>query len=157
MILKNGMDRSIYLLLMLYADDQAPVEGTLKLQKLMFLLEKELIEKGKRLTSEHYSYVPYKYGPMSTDLYDEIEMLLQHGLIEVSGKNDKRKLTTYKITERVRVLVENFLKDNKEAQTILKEIERLKKRFNKLSNFALLNYVYAKYPLYAVKSEIAMR
>ena len=94
---------------------------------------------------------------MSTDLYDEIEMLLQHGLIEVSRKNDKHKLTTYRITERGKMLVRNFLEDNKEARAILREIERLKKKFNKLSNLELLKYVYTKYPLYAIKSEITVR
>lgn len=139
------------MLLMLYACNKEPIEGTLKLQKLMFLLEKELIEKGKRLTSDFYYYVPYRLGPMSIDVYDEIETLTQYKLVDTRRIGEK---TVYKLTDKGERLVRNVLKDNVLVAKILKEIEALKKKFNAMSDKELLRYVYSRYPMYAIRSEI---
>src|ERR1700737_2224795 len=55
------------------------IGGMTRLQKLLFLLEKE---EGLKPSGDGFSFVEYKAGPYSSKLYDDLEFLENLGLIE---------------------------------------------------------------------------
>jgi len=55
------------------------IGGVTRLQKLLFLLEKE---EGVTPQGEGFEFVPYKAGPYSSRLYDDIEFLENLGLLQ---------------------------------------------------------------------------
>lgn len=57
------------------------VSGITRLQKLLFLLEQE---EGLRPTTDGFEFTPYKAGPFSSKVYDDLELLENLGLIESS-------------------------------------------------------------------------
>lgn len=52
--------------------------GMTRLQKYLFLLEKE---SGLILTEAGYNFIPYKAGPYASELYDDLELLENLGMI----------------------------------------------------------------------------
>lgn len=128
-----------------------PVKGNLRLQKLVFLLEKEIIEKkGYMLSNELYEFRPYNYGPYSEDVLDDVELLKDLGLI-TTGTNEKE---FYKITNKGIEVLNRLIEKNPNLKNIMSEIENLKKRWNNVPLKKLLQYVYRKYPEYTEKSLI---
>lgn len=85
----------ILLLLNLY---QKPIVGTTRLQKLLFLIEKEF-----NINPENggFKFEAYKYGPASKGLYDDLDFLTLIGYIEKS--DDKEKLADLDINN-----IENY-------------------------------------------------
>ena len=59
------------------------IQGTTRLQKLLFLLEHE----GKLLpdSGEGFEFTAWKFGPVSKELYDDLEKLENLGLLESEG------------------------------------------------------------------------
>ena len=53
--------------------------GITKLQKLSFLMESCLFEKKERALS--YEFFTYDQGPMSTEVYEDLESLIDNGLV----------------------------------------------------------------------------
>jgi len=150
----GSVPRQLYLLLLLDGD---PVKQRLRLQKLMFLLQKEIVErKGLQASTEEYDFTAYNYGPFSDELIDDIEFLKDLELIDVIKEND---VELYKITEKGRKFLADFLQkapssSKKLLQTVKREIENLKKKWNKEPLKKLLRYVYEYYPEYTEKSLI---
>lgn len=70
---------------MLLASKNEPVIGTTRLQKLLFLSEKE---KNLIPRKQDFEFIPYKFGPVSKSLYNDIDFLVNLGLIE---KSDERE------------------------------------------------------------------
>lgn len=152
--MRGSVPRQLYLLLLLDGD---PVKQRLRLQKLMFLLQKEIIErKGLQASTEEYDFTAYNYGPFSDELMDDVEFLKDLGLIDVIKEND---VELYKITEKGERFLADFLKKapdplKKLFQSIKHEVEKLKKKWNKEPLKKLLRYVYEYYPEYTEKSLI---
>ncbi len=149
--------RQMYLLLLLNANDASPIKHKLRLQKLMFLLQKEIIEeRGLQPSLEKYNFDAYNYGPFSDDLIDDIEFLKDLNLIEVSSENNTE---VYRITEKGKKFLRNFLSKIPESQLklikpFINELEKLKRKWNNVPLNKLLRYVYEKYPEYTEKSLI---
>jgi uncharacterized protein YwgA len=55
------------------------ISGITRLQKLLFLLENE---EGIKPTGDGFQFEPYKAGPYSSKLYDDLELLENLGLIQ---------------------------------------------------------------------------
>lgn len=144
------MDRAIYLLLLLYADNQKPIMGNLKLQKLTFLIQKEVIEKGKRVSDENYNFLPYRFGPFTPAIYDEIETLKQYGLVEVK---ETRRGTHYMLSPKGKKLIETLLLKKVIPVSLLKAIEKIKKKYSTMDLNKLIRLIYANYPEFAQRSE----
>jgi len=69
----NGAD---YLLLLLYLDNGKPINGAIRLTKMMFLFAQEIqpILKSKGVDSENLpSFIAYNFGPFSKDLYEQVD------------------------------------------------------------------------------------
>jgi uncharacterized protein YwgA len=77
-------------LLLLLLDAWAPNQpnglgGITRLQKLLFLLEKE---EGLSPTNRGFEFKPYKAGPYSSKLYDDLEFLENLALLESEVTNE---------------------------------------------------------------------
>ena len=173
--IENSMD---LLLVLLYAPDGKcePIEGITRLQKLMFLLKQgvgpnELINQAKDL-----NYIPYKMGPFSDQLNQDIQELNSAGLISTerlhytitddidegasSDTDYEDKAKEPKRVESVRFALTDFGKQvsadlwGNMRQKQQKELSEFKRFFNSLTLRQLLIYVYEKFSDYTDKSEI---
>jgi hypothetical protein len=116
-----------------------------RIQKGMFLLAQE----GGLPDDEIYMFAPYSYGPMSPQIYSDLEYLEATGLLRgepVPGYTWKRYTATHAGIDVARNLLEQADGD---AARRLYEIKQdvASKTFN-----ALLRDVYARYPQYATRS-----
>jgi uncharacterized protein (DUF488 family) len=103
------------------------------LQKLLFLYLEET-------NTNHYAFVPYRFGCYSFLADDDLDLLRKRGWLE-QNKNDLKLHTSIALlpwarNNSERLAVENWLKKKvKRGQTLVREI-------------------YRKYPYYAINSEI---
>lgn len=162
------------IILLLGAPSKSPalsnrLEGVTRLEKLLFLLNKET-ELGKLLT-ESPDFTAHNFGPFSAKSYQAIDTLVAAGLITDSmrrsnsmddsweskfliGTNETDEYSTrdFELTELgqkyYRALVSELPTDIEE------EIEKFKGKFGFLPLRQLVRYVYKEYPDYAQNSLI---
>ena len=98
------------LLLLLGTDDSgattAGIGGMTRLQKLLFLLWKEA---GIEEVDRGFEFRPYKAGPFSRKLYDELELLENLGLIQ---SKDQGEATEAEATEIEELSFEHLMGDD---------------------------------------------
>src|SRR5579863_8124679 len=91
--------RPLYLLALLGADRCAPIQGRTRLVKLVFLIQKKIIEELRLgVTKDAYRFRALNYGPFSEDVYDDFETLRLRGLADVSGEDEA--LQSFHLTSR---------------------------------------------------------
>ena len=174
--LETGLD---VVLVLLYApgttgEVSEPVRGITRLQKLLFLLWKEggFHEDMPRL----YNFEAYDFGPCVDDLYDDLDFAEDIELIsiqevpsgnEFEGGDEDAFLGDFgfklvkRTTRRDFALTEGGQEAAKEVYDHLddgrrRQLDNLKRRFNSMSFFDLLRYVYHKYPAFAKKSVLSL-
>lgn len=79
--------RTDLILTLLYAPDASgqiasPVLGVTRLKKLIFLLTIEAGLLSQADKEERFTFKPYKMGPFSAEIYDEVDFLEALGLVE---------------------------------------------------------------------------
>ena len=150
--------------------------GITRLQKLMFLLEKEHRIKA---STNNFEFIPYKAGPYSPGLYDSLESLENFGyleskivseateeevieinafnfedLIEIEGpKPDSYLDRIFRLTKKGKKKVEELTQDPNYTPAI-DGIKKIKSKYGQYSLYDLLFYVYSKYPKMITASEI---
>lgn len=144
----SPIKRTDIVLLLLYGDNGYPIDGNTRFEKLIFLTQKEIIDKWEIIMSSPFNYQSDRFGPMATEMYDEIVYLKENGMLEEIGKNH------YKITEKGKRFVEKVLINNRIPQKIVDAIDAKKRAYDRTELISLLRYVYEKYPDYTEKSEI---
>lgn len=110
----------------------------LQLVKWLFLLAQE----SRAATSAaHYQFVPYKFGPFSFTLYQELEALIRDAELTAPTENElqaaKPRFAAPPIGEPALEL----------------EIDRCWQRYGHLGTTALLDTVYARYPWFTMNSD----
>ena len=151
-----------------------PIEGTTRLQKLLFLLWKE----GKFFENipNLYGFQAYDFGPCMDDIYDDLDFAVDIGLIqinEVPSGNEfedgdgeaflrhfgftfvmKGSRRDYELTPRgmkaAKEIFDSLGKSDRE------HLIKIKEKYNSMLFFDLLRYVYQKYPKFAEKSIISI-
>lgn len=98
-----------------------------------------------------YNFIPYKYGPFSKEVYEDIEELEKNLLVERVKPKKDIEMTEIRLvydfkdwTERI---IDSLPEDIKET------VKTYVEKYGKMKLNELLDYVYAKYPEYAVKSK----
>jgi len=157
-----------------------PIQGTTRLQKLLFLLEREA---GLRATQgSDFEFEPWKFGPVSRELYDDLEKLENLGLLQsepisassspeldeyglsfddlMGEEEDQARESSeekqYKLTSEGLEWVQNHV-DPANDKEALDKIRRVKGKYGALSLQDLLHYVYTKFPDMTAASEIKTR
>lgn len=80
--------RELILLLFLVPGSKAipsePIAGVTRLQKLLYLLEREY---GiRKLSRNYFTFEPYKFGPYTSQLYDDLAFLENLGFVKSGGQ-----------------------------------------------------------------------
>ena len=174
-------DPADLVLLLLYTSGKSneysePIEGITRLQKLVFLLQKDvglgrLIKEAKQIL-----YEPYKMGPYSKQLQQDLGDLISAGLISTkrlhyyitddadqsnigeigidahSDSDRKIESLQFKLTDFGNEVARDLWKSLNKFQK--EELTKFKSFFNSLSLRQLLIYVYDKFPPYTTRSEI---
>nr|MDO8099325.1 hypothetical protein [Candidatus Njordarchaeota archaeon] len=169
---ENGTD---VILVLLYAGGKIEAEnekiiGNTRLDKLIFLLDKET-SFCKYL--KEFEFLPYNFGPYSSEVFDSLQALANAHLVKVSTRvgdyldeadrfqvelqagddSESPKATVvYSLTAEgkkvARILFDNLAKQERD------ELILIKKKYNAISLRDLLKYVYGRYPRLTTKSVI---
>lgn len=143
------LPRGIYLLLLSNANNGEAVRNRTRLEKLIFLISKEVLDKpGRRITPKTYTFRADRFGPFSEEVYDDVETLSNLGLVTWDNENE------LKITEKGKKLADKLLGEQHIPYVLVQDIEKIKKLYNRMSLKNLLRYVYRKYDEYTYESEI---
>lgn len=176
---ENSMD---LLLALLYAPGKSgtqgePIEGITRLQKLLFLLQQDVGPKRLVKEGEAYRYKPYKMGPYSDQLRNDLEELQSAGIVvtkrldywlpdDGDGVPDEGADFDAPTRETKRVESYRFSLSPDFGQQIAKdlwdslapkereELAAFKAFFNSLSLRQLLIFTYEKYPKFTEASTI---
>jgi uncharacterized protein YwgA len=157
-----------------------PIQGTTRLQKLLFLLESEGGLKAN--TGPDFNFTAYKFGPVSKDLYDDLEKLENLGLLEADtvaeaseAEADETNLAfddlmgsdeegakeifeekKFKLTQQGIDWLKRHVDVDKDL-SVLETVRKVKGKYGALSLQDLLRYVYTRYPAMTTASEIKGR
>ncbi len=146
--------RSVYVLLLLYANDGATIEGKLRLEKMVFLLDQTIRSKRLHIADKLYDFRAYSFGPFSEEVYDDIELLKDLNLVNISGTEEN---PTYQITDKGKKIVEKMIQQEVIPPSLLNEIENIKRKWNRADLYSLLKYIYRNYREFTQKSLIRER
>jgi len=156
------------------------IQGTTRLQKLLFLIEHEA---GIKATEgKDFDFSAYKFGPVSKELYDDLEKLENLGFLEAKGVAEPSDSEIGEFDLSFEDLMGDEEQESKEAleerrfkltsqgirwlnERIIPKArpdaaEKIRKVRGKYGSFALsdlLYYVYTKYPEWTSASEIKDR
>lgn len=172
---RHSIGRRDLLLMLLGTDGEKGIGGITRLQKLLFLLEKE---ESVTPSGEGFTFEAYKAGPYSPKLYDDLEFLENLGLV---GKKIAAEGTEAEAAE-IDFTFENLIEPDSEAPDVYEEyryfltqdglkkieqllksgaykplvdaIKRIKTRYGQYTLNDLLYHVYTKYPEMTTESEI---
>ena len=114
----------------------------LEVTKLAFLLKKE---SKLQYDKDFYEFVPYKYGPFSFELYQDIRYLTKNGYF----LNDNLDFES-ELESDIDNQVKSLPKESRSA------IHNLLDKFNSYTSTDLIKYVYDNYSWYAINSELEM-
>jgi uncharacterized protein YwgA len=157
-----------------------PIQGTTRLQKLLFLLENEANLRATK--GSDFQFEPWRFGPVSKELYDDLEKLENLGLLEThpiaassateldeyglsyddlmgDEKQEAEEITEekrYRLTPKGIEWVNEHV-DRKKQREVVDKIRRVKAKYGALSLQDLLHYVYTKFPDMTTASEIKSR
>ncbi len=163
---KKGID---ILLLLLQTKEGEVIRGITRIMKLLFLLEKET--GCDRYCPDYYQFTPYKLGPFSPKVYEDLKLLIELGFVRRQDLDkdgiplihpDDLKIdegfrfnevtTIYTLTELGREYAEKLAKGLKPE--VIEGIRQIRTRFAAMPLKELLGYVYQRYPEYTTQSEI---
>jgi DNA-binding PadR family transcriptional regulator len=120
-----------------------------RLQKGLFLFAQEA---SGVAAEEKYEFKPYNYGPMSTQIYRDLDQLEADGLVErvpVEGQRWSRYRATASGVATVRRLLTEMDDSGSNAARLLFSIKR---QVAGVGFRELLEDVYQRYPAYAEES-----
>ena len=158
------------LIALLYSRHGEAIEGTVRLMKLLFLLVKE---GGFARFDNDYVFRPYDLGPWSPPAIEFAESLAQHNYVKVEEREFRdpeevvHEAAVFSVTEPLQTppqfmrVFELTEKGHKIAEKVTERLspeehqtlDRLKARFGRMPLPELIEYVYGRYPEYAVKSK----
>lgn len=160
--MKEELTNNYILLLLLYADSKKPIIGRTRLQKLVFLYEKECQKIINQKNKNLFDFCSYDYGPFSKELYKHVNILKKYELINTSSdfhSNDFKSNTVdsntkYLITKAgIECVEEEILKKIMNPLEV-DIINEFKIKYNNQDLGDLIRFVYKAYPDYTNNSKI---
>ena len=141
-----SIKKSDLILLLLNGDNKYPIDGITRFEKLVFLTQKEILDKWDDVKVK-FNFEPDRFGPLATEIYDEIDFLKSVGMIK---EEDGKK---YEITDKGKRFLE-MKTYQRIHEDVRKRISDIKEKHGREKLDDLLRYVYSNYPDFTVKSEI---
>jgi len=149
------MHRKLLPLALMYANDGEPIEGRTRLQKMVFLMQQELEQRGQSGTiGTEYDFIPYDYGPFSKELYDDLDAMIDQEFVDDTEeplRSGKVKYI-YEIEGDGEDLVDSEKETWEDADAIMQLAQEIKEDYNDMLLSELIEYVYSEYPDYAERS-----
>ncbi len=182
--MKKKLIGADFLLLLLYLNNKEPINGAVRLTKMMFLFNEQIAPalKNKGLDSEKLPhFIAYNYGPFSKDVYDQIELFSGINFVKTINLNTQEQMIDVDDVVESEFIDECYLddnelkNDNKYLQYAITEygsgfvesellaeineeqryiLEAFKNKITTMPINQLLYYVYTKYPDYTENSII---
>lgn len=146
------MNRELIPLALACAHDEQPIEGRTRLQKMVFLVQKELETEGISLgTTESYDFWAYDYGPFSKELADEIDALISKEKLEETEESfdDGKVKYQYQFLEAGELKAGGH---GEELTAVVDKAEEIKATYNDMPLPEVIDRVYTRYPEYAENS-----
>ncbi len=112
------MTKTDIILILLFAGGRAPIVGTTRLQKLLFLVEHE---KNIKAQNESFAFEAFKFGPVSKALYDDLEFLINIGFLEKTGEDSN--ISNYSLEAIEDIDAKDLLGDESEANGSEEDLE----------------------------------
>lgn len=138
------MDRQTLLLAGLAAGGQDAVYPPAQVQKLFFLLDREV---ASYTQGPHFAFEPYDYGPFDAAVYSELDRASSLGFVAI---NRSARVRTYALTlEGYRAGADALAKIAEPARTFFCDAA---KWVNSMSFAQLVSAIYQKYPDMKTKS-----
>lgn len=143
-------DRILLTLTLLDGKSGHALEGRTRLQKFLFLIQQRLEDRGES-SEDYYNFVAYDYGPFSKEIYDDIESLIDRGLVAEEAKklDDGVIKYDYRLTEKGETYIAN---SKEQLGSRLDIVSQVKEEFGDQTLQELIDYVYDEYPEYAKNS-----
>jgi uncharacterized protein YwgA len=139
----------------MYANDGEPIEGRTRLQKMVFLMQQELEQRGQSgAVGTEYDFIPYDYGPFSKELYDDLDAMIDQEFVDDTEeplRSGKVKYI-YEIEDDGEDLVDSEKETWEDADAIMQLAQEIKEDYNDMLLSELIEYVYSEYPDYAERS-----
>lgn len=145
---ETSMRKADLILLLLHADGGHPIDGATRLQKLVFLVQVEVLHEGSGVSLK-FEFRPDRFGPLAPELYDEIEFLESVGMVSRADRS-------MSITPKGARFLEKISKPRIPSD-IWESVSSIKERRGREELDSLLEHVYREYPAFATKSEILGR
>ncbi len=106
--------------------------GMTKLQKLVFMAERILNEKG--IKAFNYNFFAWNYGPLSKDIYLDHEKLVKNDIISNNGN--------ITLSKRGKKFFKDLREIFKKNRDVLKEIDNIVEEFADFNTSSLVDYVH---------------
>jgi len=130
--LKTDINSKDLLLLFLYFAEDNCIYGKTRVQKMVFLFEKEIWDDfkfDKFISKEQLpSFEPYDFGPFTTEIYSDLDFLESLGYIKINEVNPEENSTesaseteTF-LRETELDIPDSFIKEHKENEFCLEEL-----------------------------------
>jgi DNA-binding PadR family transcriptional regulator len=108
---------------------------------------------GERPARERYDFRPYDYGPMSSQIYSDLDTLVSKGLLaaeEVSGKHWSRYVATPRGRSAAAAKLRRLTSERDKRSA--RQLYEIKQSIANVSFNELLDRVYEEHPDMAVNS-----
>lgn len=102
-----------------------------QVMKWTFLLS---VETRSRTRNACYQFVPYLYGPHSFSLYQDIDVLIRHGIIENPGEHSRY----WKLTDRANDVVISLL------SPVKTDLSYIMNKYGAMNNRQLIDMIYER-------------
>lgn len=139
------MRRSQFVLAAMAAGGEGVQFDPVRIQKLIFLIEKEAAD---YVGGPHFNFQPYLYGPCDQVVFDELNALQRDGQVEI--RRSRRR--TYALTSSGRITGTKVLLTM--PRSVREYFEGCAQWVLSLSFGRLLSAIYQKYPDMAVNSVV---
>jgi len=178
----SGLRRALLLSLIGARDEE--LSGIVRLQKMLFLLEKEA--KVRELLRAGYDFEAYRFGPYSREVYDDLEFLENLGLIRTRPSESESEvaeeseedilLTDYSLSRaetsefgrhsertfaltregsaKLKEIIGKLAARGVDAEALQRKTRQIREKYDRVPLYRLIRYVYKKYPDFARNSEL---
>ena len=138
------MTRRDYVLAVMSAGEDLARFSPVQVQKLFFLLDEEIPD---RVGGPHFNFQPYDYGPFDKAVYQDLDKMAFHGLVDQTGDGRSR---TYMLTSEG--LQRGRMALGKLTPGMQSYVAALSNWVRSLSFAQLVSEIYRRYPEMRVNS-----
>lgn len=149
------MHRKLLPLALMYANDGEPIEGRTRMQKMVFLMQKELEKRDHSgAVGLEYDFIPYDYGPFSKELYDDLDAMIEQEFVDDTEEplQSGKVKYIYEIEADGEKLVDSEAEKWNDVDAIMQLAQEIKQEYNDVLLSELIEHVYSEYPDYAERS-----